>query len=497
MTHANEVGEPVIVDLLIRHGYIITMDAANTIFSDGAVAISEGRILCVGDDKIISAEYFSDNVVDAHGGPVHPGFIECHVHTSLQFCRGALPDYVDEHDVFDSLEARFYNTVNDEEEYLSVLLAGMEMISNGTTCFVDPGTVLNPEMAARAATSIGIRAILGDPFIWDSPQDIAMGELKGSSDGCKSCERQGSARTELVRAPKNLSEALDRLGGELWRNSDPNTLVHGHIAVLGLGTASEELMMEAKGRADAAGVVVNFHQSYSPSDTAHDRQRFGEDPLVHLSKIGFLDRNSLLAHANFLTDVECDSLLESGASIAWAPAASMMWGHGGTMYGRHAELLGRGANIGLGSDSSNWSNSLDIWRQANLAITTARDVARDRNRLVAEHGFEMATRNAAAAVGHGDKIGILESGKCADIVIHTLDRPEIVPCTNMIRNLMYSAGSKSVHTVIVAGDIVLAEGKFTKVDGKQVLGEMRHVAASLMNRIGYEIKPNFAQRQLR
>ena len=140
---------------------------------------------------------------------------------------------------------------------------------------------------------------------------------------------------------------------------------------------------------------------------------------MHLADIGFLDRNSTLGHANHLTDAECDALVERGASIAWAPAASMMWGHGGCIHGRHAELWRRGGNIALGSDSANWSNDFDLFRQANLAVLTARDAHEDRTYLVAEDGLRMATRGGARAAGL-EADWLARAGKRADLVIHTL-----------------------------------------------------------------------------
>ncbi|WP_373069833.1 hypothetical protein [Gemmatimonas sp.] len=128
----------------------------------------------------------------------------------------------------------------------------------------------------------------------------------------------------------------------------------GHIAVLGPGTASERLMVQAKSRVDAAGVVLNFHQSYSPADTEADRRQYGTDPLLHLAEIGCLYDNVTWAHANHLTGEECDAVLRHGTIIAWAPAASMMWSHGGCLHGRHAELWRCVANVALGSDSPNW-----------------------------------------------------------------------------------------------------------------------------------------------
>lgn len=480
------------VELIIRHAYVITMDDAGRIFEHGAIAIDKGRIIAVGDDADIAARFTASRSIDAAGAPVHPGFVECHLHASFQLFRGALPDQMPETDAFDTFESVFFNTVNDEEEYLAVALAAMEMIRNGTTCFLEAGTVLTPAVAARAAEDVGIRAIIGDAFIWDQPQGFAQGMVE---TGCNACAAQARARPVLKRAPKTREEALAMMGRELHRNSDPEALVTGHVAILGLGTASEELMMEAKRRADAAGVVLNLHQSYSPADTEADRQRFGIDPLLHLEKIGFLDRNVTFGHANHLSDAECEALIGRGTSIAWAPAASMMWGHGGCFHGRHAELWRRGANIALGSDSANWSNDFDLWRQANLSVLTAREAHGDRTYLIAEDGLEMATRAGARAVGMEDRIGSLETGKRADLVIHTLDRPELIPTTNMIRNLFYSSRSKSVHWVIVNGRVVLEEGRFVTIDERKLLREVNKAAMALLTRMGRKAEPNTLARR--
>ena len=480
-------------DILIRHGYLITMDQNRRLIEDGAIAIKDGKILAVGPDVELSGRYTAKREIDAEGAPVHPGFIECHMHASFQLYRGAIPDHLAESEAFDSVEAHFYNNVTDEDEYLAVLLSSLEMVRNGTTCFLEAGTVLTPDSAARAAEFVGIRAILGDPFIWDQPHGLAQGKLEPEGE-CKACASHGRVKQELKRAPKTKAEALARLGREVRRNSKKDALVTGHIAVLGLGTASEDLMMEAKACADAAGVVLNIHQSYSPADTEADRHRFGKDPLVHLAQTGFLDRNITFGHGNHFTDAECDVFIEKGASIAWAPAASMMWGHGSTVHGRHAELHRRGGNIALGSDSANWSNDFDLWRQASLAVMSAREAHQDRGFLVAEDGLEMATLAGARATGMIDRIGSIEVGKCADLVIHTLDRPEMQPVTNMVRGLFYASRSKSVHTVIINGKVVLDGGQFTAFREKELLREIGRASSALLKRMGVAVEANRRQR---
>lgn len=475
------------VDLLVRHGHLITVDDADTRYQDGAVAINNGLIVDVGDDKDLALRYVGNQVVNCEGAPVHPGLIECHLHASFHTFRGALPDHLLEDQAFDTFESRFYNEVTSQDEHLSVMLASMEMIRNGTTCFMEAGTILDPSAAESAVEQIGIRAILGDTFIWDQPNGFAMGNDVAPAS---STDVRNRNRPKIARAPQNLDEALAELGRQLERNSDPEALVTGHIAVLGLGTASDTLLVAAKERADEAGTVVNIHQSYSPADVAADRARFGCDPLVHLANIGFLDRNVTFGHGNYFTDQECELLLERGASIAWAPAASMMWGHGACFHGRHAELYRRGANIGLGSDSPNWSNSFDLFRQANLAVLSAREAHGDRTYLVAEDGLYMATRGGAQATGMQDRLGSIEVGKRADLVVHTLNRPELVPVTDMVRNLVYSSGAKSVDTVIVNGKLVLQNGVFVTVDEPQILREVQSASLALLNRMDCTIEPN-------
>jgi cytosine/adenosine deaminase-related metal-dependent hydrolase len=197
-----------------------------------------------------------------------------------------------------------------------------------------------------------------------------------------------------------------------------------------------------------------------------------------------------MAHTNHLTDAECEVLLQSGASLAKAPAASMLWGHGGCIHGRHAELWRRGVNVGLGSDSGNWSNDFDIFKQASLAVMTAREAHLDRTYLSAEEVFDMATRAGARAIGMEDRVGSLEAGKRADVVIHSLNRPELLPVTNMMRNLIHSSGSKSVHTVIVDGKVILEAGRFVHLDEAKELAQINRATKKMLERVGFPVVPN-------
>jgi cytosine/adenosine deaminase-related metal-dependent hydrolase len=107
----------------------------------------------------------------------------------------------------------------------------------------------------------------------------------------------------------------------------------------------------------------------------------------------------------------------------------------------------------------------------------------------------MATRAAARATGLDDRIGSIERGQRADLVIHSLRRPELSPPTSMVRNLMYAAHSKTVDTVIVDGQVVLEHGEFVALDEAQLLARINAALSALLERMGYRVEPAWHERQ--
>ena len=349
------------------------------------------------------------------------------------------------------------------------------MVGNGTTCFIEAGTAYSPGAVADAAIAFGMRGLVADPFLWDAA------ETPGGFNAYR-----------LERAPASTERALRLLGTELKRNVDPHALIGGHIAIAGMGTATDELELAAKAAADAGGTVFNQHQSYYHVDTETDDKRHGCHAIVHLEDIGVLDKNCLFAHMNVIRDDEVAPIVRSGLSIAWCPAGSMLWGVGGTFGGRHAELYNRGVNIALGSDSANWANRFDLGLQGYLAVLTAREKFGNRVVLAAEDALAMATINGAKAIGLDKQIGSLEPGKRADIVIRANDIAEAFPLTDPISQLVYSTGSKSVHTVLIDGRVVLDARRPTRLDAELIFRSVQSSVARIFDRMGYQFKPKWA-----
>jgi 5-methylthioadenosine/S-adenosylhomocysteine deaminase len=446
-------------DLLVTNAFVITMDGDRTLYPEGAIAITDGRITDVGPANRVQTAYGAETTIDAGGAPVHPGFVECHVHL-LHTARGAFPDSLP-YDEALTLYAKWWDSQTDEEDYRGSLLATLEMARHGVTCFAEAGTCLNPDVAASATETVGIRATLCDPFIWDQGHVLP-----------------------LERAPASFERSHAALGGQLWRNRDPDALVRAHVAAYGMDTTSMELVAAAKACADEGGTVFCQHQSFEEPDVEAQRRQLGMPPILYLAEHGILDARCTFAHMNVLDADEVKAVLDSGMSIVWNVSSSMVWGVGGTRNGRHAELHRQGVTIGLGADACNSSCRFDPGLQALLAVLTAREKQLDRKALGVEDALEMLTINGAHALGLDAEIGSLERGKRADLVIRSTDASEMSPGLDPLQSIVFSASSKAVGTVIVNGATVVDGGHATNVDEVQVFAHARESARDIMRRIG-------------
>ncbi|RWA98509.1 MAG: hypothetical protein EOQ39_33350 [Mesorhizobium sp.] len=456
-------------DLVITNACVLSLNTRREIFTRGAIAVKGRDIVAVGPEKEVTASHRAARIIDAGGGVAHPGLLDCHVHL-MHNARGAFPDNTP-WDQGMRFYARWRDLLNDVEEHAACLLACLEMAKNGTTFFMEAGTVLSPDVAAEAANDVGIRGSVADPMLWD------IGGL--------------SLDMLIRRAPVDYDRSIRELGGQLRRNQEAHSLVRGHIAVYGGGTASDELIRAAKSCADAAGAIYAQHQSFSAEDVDADCARFGEPPLLHFEKLGVLGPRSIFTHLNIVSDEEFDAIRRSGLSTVWCVSSSMVWGVGGTIHGRHPEMHQCGIPVGFGSDSANSCGRFDPSFQGCLAVLTAREKSRNRDALSFEEALEIATVGGARAVGMQDVVGSLEPGKRADIVIRSPDVPEMQPGVDPVQAIMFSAGSKGVDTVIVDGRIIIENGRSTLVDEERIYALARESASRMIHRVDEVIKPRW------
>jgi 5-methylthioadenosine/S-adenosylhomocysteine deaminase len=451
-------------DLLITNGTVITMDAGRRVLAKGAVAVTGRRISAVGPERSILPKYRARRTIDAGGGVVHPGFIDPHVHVVHGTCRGIFGDALGEAPRKVNF-ADWKADVRPREEYAAAVFAGLEMLHNGFTCFVEPGTVFDCDAVAAATEQVGLRGLLAGTYIWD--QIEIMKQL-------------GPLDSALLygRAPPKLERCLDEMGKQLWRNTDPDALVRGFVMIYGTGTASDELERAAHALARSAGAPFHQHESYLPSAYGFDRERLGHSRLIHLHELGVLDGHSTLIHMNVIEDDDVSAILESGANLVWCPFSYLHFGMSDRVRCRLPELMRRGANVALAIDIT---TDASVGTSAAAAFLAAGNA---RTPIGPEDILEMQTVRAARVAGLAHDIGSLEPGKRADIVIRSPLAPEVQPAVNPVHQLALLSSASSVDTVIVDGRIVLRNGRSTRVDEAEAYATVKKTVERRMRRLG-------------
>lgn len=436
--------------------YVVTVDRQRRIIQDGSILVEGGRISGVGRAAELAGAR-ADRVIDGRHRVVTPGFFNGHMHISYAHAvRGIFPD-----DLGSPLVHVFalQAAMTEEEEYYTSLLAIVELVKNGTVCFMDPGSTKFPDACLQAYTDAGIRVILGECVTdlespWNLPR-YATGEA-------------------IRRTASFVQKWHGRLQGRLSAWAMP----------FSPETCSADMLRGLKQVAGEHRTGLTLHHTSGPQARKEYLARHGLRPTEYLESIGVLGPNVLLAHALGVDDVEVECLARTGTSVAMCPVTAAKGGRGIPEHGRMPELLAKGVKVVLGCDSPNNSNHLDLVRSMNMAAVQYKDARQDLRQIPAETALEMATLMGAQALGLGDDLGSIEPGKKADLVLFDTLRPEWQALFNPINNLVYNADGRSVHTVIVDGRVVVDAYRQSFVDEAGLFDRVQEIGEELQARTG-------------
>lgn len=446
-------------DLLVAGGRVVTMDPARTVVDDGAVAVAGERIVAVGPAADLRARWPGTPELDTSRCVVTPGMVNAHQHlTGDPLTRGCIPDDLPPGESIFSWSVPVHAAHTGDDDELSATVTAVESLRNGVTTIVEAGTVAFPERVAAGIVAAGARGTVGT-WGWD----VEHGPFAAPAD-----------------------EVLDRQRAVLDR-FPPGGPVEGWVTLVGHGLASDELLAGAAELARDRGAGMTMHLSPTSSDPEVYLARHGRRPVAHLDHLGVLGPHLLLAHGVWLDDEEVDAVLRTGTAIAYCPWAYLRLGQGVSGRGRHAELSLRGGRIALGCDAANASDAPDVLRAAALAAGLAKDTAVDPTRFGAHHAFEWATVAGAEAVGMADRIGSLEPGKLADVVVHDAAGPWWAPPGDVALQLVWGTDGRSVRDVLVGGRVVVRDGRSTTVDTLALRAEAERAAVALLARAGIAV----------
>jgi cytosine/adenosine deaminase-related metal-dependent hydrolase len=443
--------------LLIEHArYVITLDGERRIVQDASILVQGGRIGQIGKAAELASTR-ADRVIDARHLLVTPGFVNGHLHVSYAHAvRGIFPD-----DLGSPLAHVFklQMAMTEEEEHATTLLGLVELLKNGTVCFVDPGSTKFPDACLQAYEDAGIRVIIGE------------------------CVSDREAPFPLPRHA--TQDAIARTASFLarWHGR-----LHGRVGAWAMPfspeTCSADLLRGVKRVADEHGTGLTLHHGSGPEARREYLARHGLTPTAYLESLGVLGPNVLLSHALGVDDAEIECLARTDTAVAMCPVMAAKAGRGVPAHGRMPELLLKGVRMALGTDSPNNSNHLDLVRAMNMAAIQYKDARQDLSQIPAETALELATLRGAQALGLGAELGSIEPGKRADLVLFDTERPEWQALFNPVNNLVYNADGRSVHTVVIDGRVVVDAYRQSFVDEGRLFARVQEIGERLQARTG-------------
>ena len=424
------------VDLVVQNGTVVTVDAGRRVIERGALAIDRGAIVAVGPQAEMAAAYAGRQVIDARGGIVLPGLVNTHTHAPMVLFRGIADDLK----LMDWLQ-RFIFPAEKKNVTAAFVTAGtrlaaLEMIRSGTTTFAD--MYYFEEQVALAAKEAGLRTVAGETLI-----DFPAPDNATTKDGLAYAER-----------------FLERFRG------DP--LVTAAVAPHSTYLTDPATIRAARALADRYGAPLLVHLSESPEEQRQVSERYGKTPTEHLRDLGFLRKGVVGAHGVWLTPGDRAILKAAEAGVVHCPQSNMKIASGAAPVGA---MLEEGLRLGLGTDGAASNNDLDMFEEMLTAALLAKHTTGDPTKAPAAAVLEMATIGGARALGMEDRIGSLEAGKRADVVVVGVDRAGMRPVYDPVSHLVYVAKGADVRDVVIEGRVVMKDRKVLTLPEDAVIAE--------------------------
>jgi 5-methylthioadenosine/S-adenosylhomocysteine deaminase len=432
------------IDIIIEGGTLLTMSETMDVIDNPLIGIRDGKIAFVKHGDIDGANsYTAKKVLSASGSLIMPGLINTHTHLPMVCFRGLaddlpLMDWLHNH-IFPA-ESKF---VTRDMVYAGAMLAIAEMILSGTTTFCD--AYFYESEVARAAFDSGMRGVVSQGFI-DFPE---------------------------TTAPEKIADIAERFISK-WQIKSP--LIIPALACHSPYTCSPETLTSVKAAARKADALYSIHVSETKEEVAIVRERFGKTPVQHLKDLDILDDRTLAVHCIWLHDYEMEMLSASNVKVSHNPESSMKLAAGCAPI---PVFIEKGITVGLGTDGSASNNDLDMFREMGTAAKLHKVIQMDSTVMDAKTVLKMATINGAKALGLEDRIGSIEPGKCADLIIVDTKKPHLAPMHSYYSQLVYAASGADVKTSIIGGKIVMQDRKLPLVDLPSIMQEVRGIAKSI------------------
>ncbi|WP_369309915.1 amidohydrolase [Providencia rettgeri] len=426
-------------DIMIVDGTVLTMDAKNHIIENGTIVIKENKIIAVGGPELVK-EYQAPNVLNVDGDIVMPGLINTHTHASMTVFRSLADDVPDRlHRYIFPLESKM---VSREMVRVGANLANIEMIKGGVTTYVD--MYYFEDEVAKTVDKVGLRAVLGESVI-----QFPVADAQNADEG-------------IQYAVNFINQYKDH------PRITPAFAPHAPY------TNSTEHLQQISKLSQALNVPVMIHLAETDREQEEIAKRTGgKSPVQYMADIGALNNKVIAAHAIMVNEQDLDLLKQYDVGVAHNISANTKSAKGVAPV---ITMLEKGIRVGLGTDGPMSSNTLTTLNELNLVGKIHKLENKDRAAMPPLTVVELATKGSAKVLHMEEKLGSLEAGKLADIIVIDTKSPNMVPMYSPYAALVYGANGANVRHTIVDGKVLMKDRKLLTADEKVIIKEAQDFA---------------------
>ena len=431
-------------DKIVGGQYLVTMNDAQPIIENGAVAIKDGQILAVDTLSSITEAYTAAEFISGEGKILMPGLVNAHTHSAMVMFRGMADDLP----LMTWLENYIFpmeaNYVDEELIAAGTALACYEMIRSGTTSFVD--MYFYPDIIADVVKTSGMRATISAPMI-DFP-----------SPGFNGWDDSFASGVEFARR---------------WKDKHPR--ITPALAPHAPYTVSPEHLAEVFAMARELDVPISIHVSEDQSEVKTINDQYGKTSVELLAGVGMLEQTTIVAHMVWPSDSDIERMANSKVGVIHNPTSNLKTGAG---IAPVPAMIKAGVHMGLATDGAASNNDLDMWKEIRLAALLHKGVAKDPTVMPAITALKMATRGGAIASGMHET-GALMPGLQADMIQISLDSTRLTPLYDVVSQLVYAAKSSDVVTSIVAGAVLMQDRQVLTLDVGVIKADVEKIASKI------------------
>jgi len=460
---------------VIRDAHVLTLDADDREYPRADIVIDGPNILAVGPRAGEQVSGPDLDEIDAAGMLAIPGLVNAHLHSPGNFLKAAIPNLPLELFMLYEVPPFMERPVSARYAYVRTLWGALEMLGQGVTAVHDDAFFL--------------------PGVTDDETDSVMSAYRDSGmRAAVTLDQPNVAEYEKYPFLESLLPAEIR--ARMTRGAVPEAeLVDAYTRFIARhGTCHDGLVGAAVSCSAPQRVTPTYLQALSELSARHDiphnmhiletrlQRVFGDEVLGrslvrYADDLGVLDERAMVIHAIWIDDDDVDLLAASGCSVAHNPISNLKLGSGVMPW---RALHDAGVPIALGTDEATADDGLNMWSVLKTTglIHNLTDPRPERWPTPREV-LGAATRGGARAMRLDDRIGCLSVGRAADIVLIDLDSLAFTPLGDLRRALVYCEPRAAVDTVIVAGEVLVREGRFTRFDEAAVRAEVRECAAEL------------------